>query len=559
MAEVQHSQIKSKLLEHIAALIDKSDLLAKSGSDLESHLLSRAVAAAALKLLAEVDDATAVGAIVDGGKDNGIDAIYYDQKTKVLFLVQSKWSGSHASSIESGEVLKFLQGVRDLISLKTSRFNQKIQSRWSLIEDALNKLTSVRLIVAYPGSGKIAQDIQDKIDDFIKGQNDTAELFFFHPVTQRELFQYFVREAAPPQIALTIRLSHYGRVESPLRAVYGQVSAIDVAGWYREHGNHLFAGNIRNFLGSSEVNTGILDTLKAEPTFLWFYNNGITIIAEDLKRQAIGGSDRSIGVFECKNITIVNGAQTVGIIGRGLTDGDSPAFLQARIIVVDDPDSSLGKRITRASNTQNKIDARNFVALDPEQERIRTELLIDRVNYEYREGEPLESTVDGFEFVEAITTLVCAGDDISYVAQSKGYVGGLYADITAAPYKALFNSGTSSKRLWSLVQLSRRIDKAIRFSYDQSSPVERGIVVHGNRFVMHCIMRQLAKSEKLAESDKIGEEAIQIAVKGVLRGVRQVIETVYPDAYPAPLYKNVKKCADIREKFESGATSAAAP
>jgi hypothetical protein len=90
-------------------------------------------------------------------------------------------------------------------------------------------------------------------------------------------------------------------------------------------------------------------------------------------------------MFDCKNVTIVNGAQTVGMIGRAPNLDDSPAFLQARIIVVDDPESFLGKRITRASNTQNKIDARNFVALDSEQERIRTELLIDKINYEYRE------------------------------------------------------------------------------------------------------------------------------------------------------------------------------
>jgi AIPR protein len=218
----------------------------------------------------------------------------------------------------------------------------------------------VQATVAYPGSGKIDPDIQDKIDDFIRGQNDTSELFFFSPLTQRELFQHFVREAAPPQIDLTVRLTHYGLVESPLRAVYGQVSAQDVAEWYRSHGNHLFAGNIRNFLGSSEVNTAIGDTLKKDANYFWYYNNGITIIAEDLKRQAIGGSDRSVGVFECKNVTIVNGAQTVGTIGRTLSGDDSVAFLQARIIVVDDPDSLLGKRITRASNTQNKIDASPF-------------------------------------------------------------------------------------------------------------------------------------------------------------------------------------------------------
>ncbi len=437
-----------------------------------------------------------------------------------------------------------------MVSLKKGRFNEKIQTRWSLIEDALRKLTSVHLIVAYPGSGKIDPDIQGKIDDFVRNQNDTSELFFFTPITQRELFQHFIHEAAPPQINLTVRLTHYGLVENPLRAVYGQVSAADVALWYRNHGNHLFAGNIRNFLGSSEVNAAIADTLAGDANHFWYYNNGITIIAEDLKRQAIGGSDRSVGMFDCKNVTIVNGAQTVGTIGRTLSGVESPAFLQARIIVIDDPNSSLGKSITRASNTQNKIDARNFVALDSEQERIRTELLIDKVNYEYREGEPLESTVDGFEFIEAITTLACASDEMSYVALSKGYVGGLYADITAAPYKALFNPTTSSKRMWSLVQLARRIDKVIRTITDQSSPTERGIVVHGNRFIMHGIIRHLGGANDLSKSDEIKDAAIEAAVKHVLSGTREVIESTYPDAYLAPLFKNVKKCADVRAQYE---------
>jgi hypothetical protein len=552
MAEVQHSQIKGKLLELIAPLIDKSDIPAKAGPDREAHVLSRSMAAAAIKILADVDDATAAGAIVDGGKDNGIDAVYYDPQGKSLFLVQSKWSNSHSGSIESGAILKFLQGVKDLVSLKKERFNEKMQKRWSIVEDALKKLTSVRLIVAYPGSGKIDPDVQDKIDDFIKSQNDTSDLFFFLSLTQRDLFQHFVHEAAPPQINLVVRLTHYGLVESPLRAVYGQVSAADVAQWYRNHGNRLFAGNIRNFLGSSEVNAAIAEALKTDANFFWYYNNGVTMIAEDLKRQAIGsGTDKLVGMFDCKNVTIVNGAQTVGTIGRTLSGDDSSAFLQARIIVVDDPESFLGKRITRFSNTQNKIDARNFVALDSEQERIRTELLIDKVNYEYREGEPLESTVDGFEFIEAVTALACASEEVSYVALSKGYVGGLYADITAAPYKAPYNPATSSKRMWSLVQLTRRIDKAVKTFSDQSSPTERGIVVHGNRFIMHCILRQIGKLRDFSKSEMVQEEEIEEAVKRVLARVREIIESTYPDAYLAPLFKNVNKCADIRSRLES--------
>lgn len=551
MAEVQHSQIKAKLLEIIAPLVDASDISAKYATDKEAHILSRAMAAVAIKMLAEVDNVIAANTIVDGSNDNGIDAVHYDTQSKVLILVQSKWSNSHSSSIESGDVLKFLQGVRDLVSLKQQRFNDKIRKRWTIIEDALKKLISVQLVVAYPGSGRIASDIQDKIDDFVKSQNDTSELFFFSPITQRELFQHFVQEAAPPQINLTIRLTHYGLVEAPLRAVYGQVSAADVAAWYRSHGNHLFAGNIRNFLGSSDVNSAIAETLKTQAGYFWYYNNGIMIIAEDINRQAIGGSDKSVGIFDCKNVTIVNGAQTVGTIGRSVTSDESPAFLQARVIVVDDPDSTLGKQITRASNTQNKIDARNFVALDPEQERIRMELLIEGINYEYREGEPIESTVDGFEFIEAVTSLACASDEMSYVALSKGYVSGLYVDITAAPYKALFNAATSSKGLWSLVQLIRRIDKTIKTLSDQSSPTERGIVVHGNRFIMHCILHRIQKMRGLWVNEEISDQAIEESVKHVLAGVLRVIEEEYTDAYLAPLFKNVKKCTNVRSKYES--------
>lgn len=550
MAEVQHSQIRAKLIEQIAPHLDIADIGAKVGAEKERHVLSRAMAAAAIRISAEVDEGVACNAVVDGGKDNGIDAIYYEPQGKTLFLVQSKWSDAHAGSIGSAEILKFLQGVQDLVSLKISRFNEKIQKRWSLIEDALKKLTSVRLIVAYSGSGKIDGDIQDKIDDFVKSQNDTSELFFFSSLTQRELFQHFVQEAAHPQVDLTIRLTHYGTVENPLRAVYGQVSVTDVAQWYRTHGNHLFVGNIRNFLGSSEVNTAIAEALKHEAEFFWYYNNGITIMVKELKKQPIGGNDRSVGMFDCRDVTIVNGAQTVGTIGRELAGEASPSVLLARVIVVDDPDSSLGKRITRASNTQNKIDARNFVALDSEQERIRTELLIDKVNYEYREGEPLESTVDGFEFIEGITILACASDEMRYVTLSKGYVGGLYADITAAPYKELFNPSTSSKELWELVQLSRRVDKAVKTFADQSSPTGRGIVVHGNRFIMHCILRQLRFAKEENGADEITEAMIEEKVKRVLTGVAAVIDDNYPDAYLAPLFKNVKKCTDIRSKYE---------
>ena len=173
---------------------------------------------------------------------------------------------------------------------------------------------------------------------------------------------------------------------------------------------------------------------------------------------------------------------------------------------------------------------------------------MERVNYEYREGEPLDSTVDSFDFIEAVTTLACASNEISYVAMAKGYVGGLYIETTTTPYKALFNPSTSSNRLWSLIQLSRRVDKSLKATYDPTSNKQRGMVVHGNRFLMHCMFRVLGIKFELNKSAEIADVDVAAAAKKVIEGVTDIVVKHYDDAYPAPLFKNVKKCTDILGK-----------
>lgn len=41
-----------------------------------------------------------------------------------------------------------------------------------------------------------------------------------------------------------------------------------------------------------------------------------------------------------------------------------------------------------------------------------------------------------------------------------------------------------------------------------------------------------------------------MAVKHVLSETEKIIDNDYGDAYLAPLFKNVKKCTDIRTKYE---------
>lgn len=85
MAELQHSQIKSKLLEGVVPLIDMADVSSQPADQFEVHGLSRAVAAIAVRMASDAELSAAAASIVDGGDDNGIDAIYYDPQAKSLF------------------------------------------------------------------------------------------------------------------------------------------------------------------------------------------------------------------------------------------------------------------------------------------------------------------------------------------------------------------------------------------------------------------------------------------------------------------------------------------
>ena len=80
--------------------------------------LTRALAAYALVQQASASTADAGASVTDQFGDNGIDGAYYDPSDKQLYLVQAKWVRNGTSGIEAGDILKFAQGVRNLLTRK---------------------------------------------------------------------------------------------------------------------------------------------------------------------------------------------------------------------------------------------------------------------------------------------------------------------------------------------------------------------------------------------------------------------------------------------------------
>ena len=129
-----------------------------------------------------------------------------------------------------------------------------------------------------------------------------------------------------------------------------------------------------------DVNEGIVKTARFAPENFWYFNNGITILCDKLSKQPLGGSSRESGVFECEGASVVNGAETVGSILSALDVGPNGfhrARVSVRIIDLEKCPPSFARELTRAANTQNRIEKKDFAAQDPEQDRLKTELLLE--------------------------------------------------------------------------------------------------------------------------------------------------------------------------------------
>ena|GEM_PF-4202643 len=133
----------------------------------------------------------------------------------------------------------------------------------------------------------------------------------------------------------------------------------------------LFESNIRDYKGKSSVNKGILDTLSSgnDSMQFWWLNNGITIIAEDIKEST---SAKKITI---KNPQIVNGLQTSYSIFHFFTDNKEKLETEERDLFVKiikiDPELE-GKEldITIATNRQNEIRDKDIRANDDVQKNI---------------------------------------------------------------------------------------------------------------------------------------------------------------------------------------------
>ncbi len=556
MSEIHVQQIKANLKKLFADKIDLSDCASASAEFKEATFNTRALAAFVPLHFARITVDDAAHCVIDGTGDNGIDAIKYDAADKNLTVVQAKWRDDGRGSIQTGDLHKLLAGFKDLINLRQEKFNAKYAPHHDQVRAAVEDAnTQFTVVVVTTGQEEMSKEAKSIVSDFLKEMNDPTEIVTFTHMKQGDVHSVIASDIRGLPINVEVQLFEWGMTREPYVAYYGQVAASELAKWYKDHHARLFAPNLRLFLGATDANAAMIETITKDPAFFWYFNNGVTAVCDAIKKKPLGGSSRDSGSFECLNLRVVNGAQTIGSIATGDARDQkavSHARVPAKFISLENCPPEMALAITRATNTQNKIELRDFAALDPEQGRLADELSIDQVTYSFKSGEAAPDRKSGFDLAEATVALACSNSDPNMAVQAKREISRLWEDITKAPYKALFNDSLSGRKLWRLVQIQRSIDDALKDIPTREKLAGRDsmVPVHGNRLVAHLTFRFLDLSALNQAEFDISPlmSRAQIATTLASLLVCQVVNTRYPDSYLASLFKNRSKCEKIAEE-----------
>lgn len=550
MSLIKVNQVRQRIFEMFEPHLDLSDVPAHD-SDRESKILSRCLAALAVHVRSGCDERAAAQCIWDGADDNGIDAAYYDSGDNRVILVQSKWIKKGSGEPEAADIGTFTKGVGDVVEHNCDDFHIRLHARLAEISSRLGTPgVSVHVIVVSTGASKLASHAMSRLNKLLVNLNggdcQDDPIATYEVMGLSEVYASLVDDPLNGNLGLDATIFDWSYVASPYKAYFGMIDGLQLKNWWVKHGKRMVAKNIRHSLGNTDVNLQIRQTSLDSPDLFWYFNNGITMIADRTDRAPAGAAARSAGNFTFKGASIVNGAQTISTLGR-ISEDEKLGMVRVpfRVILLSGAPENLGQKITRANNLQNRIESRDFVAQDQEQTRLRHEMAIEKIDYQFVRGDDASLGINSCELLELTAALACASGDSSLAVQVKTGIGRFFVDLKRAPYKTLFNPSVSGAKAFNCVLVLRAINKWIddkKLNMVKKSGTEWGVLVHGNMILTAAIFAKIPSSKLDCSIADFRKELALLDIDSIsglaLEKMVNKIKKEYANNFLAVLFKN---------------------
>jgi hypothetical protein len=460
----------------------------------EGQLRSRAFTAMAARVVSGIDDLDAAAQVTDYYNDDGIDGFAIangDTLAPTIYLIQAKWSANGGHNFQVSDTTELARGFEKLIHNDLHKDNL-IQPYLPEIRRQMKKAeSSVVLVFASSGAAavsdrtrsEILHDLNLHVEDDIK-------------VTCRFLsLDDFTKEVqATPDRNHGVDVKGALEWRKPIKddplSLQGIISASVLGKWYAENPKRLFDDNVR-LAKESDVNEEIVQCLLGEPQYFLHFNLGINALCESWTRAS---EDFGPVEHHFKRLRIVNGAQTVYSIHKAMAIdqecvGNAQVFI--RFTRLDKAPLRFGARVARATNRSNPMSARDRLAMDPAQQRLRGEFTLNLgKDYVIRSGDTVPAQENGCSVQEAVIAMACGRYDVTALMKVTQDTASLWATQGSA-YRKLFPEDVSAAEVWRRVQTLRLVTASLDQVVAATTERDKSVAVLGRLIIAFIVMQRL--------------------------------------------------------------------
>lgn len=317
--------------------------------------------------------------------DKAIDCFVHYEDSKELYIIQNKYYDL------SGVVAR--TDVADFLSTPLTVLKSNNYTKSNDLQNAFNKAkedSEYKIIICFfATTQKESSDIKNLINSFnttdhnlqcyvearYMGIKDIYELYYGKNYKENINFTYPL--GTPKRGTFASLREQYGMedlyeayyIVTPVSELYKMILEAEKKRY------DIFAKNIREYLGRTPINTGIIDTLKSksERKNFIYYNNGVTIVCDKI---APADMDTASGLrrLPLVNPQIVNGCQTVESIKKVLENLPENAikeeyknvYVMVKALVIEDRNSEKNSNfytdVVKYTNKQNAISDKAFAS-----------------------------------------------------------------------------------------------------------------------------------------------------------------------------------------------------
>ncbi len=339
----------------------------------------------ALALRFGIDDLDSVAAdsITDGSDDKKCDMIFINLDEGLAIVAQCYYSSIGRSAAPANKASDLNTAVAWLLQREVDQVPTRLQAQATDLRDAIEDGTVTEIQAWYIHNLPESQNVNDELqtveqtiksaaDGCFAGKRIKASAFEIGASTLEE---WYLDTQSPILVSDSFDIPIEEGFEvhgNDWSAFVTAMPAKFLYTVYRKHKTRLFSANVRDYLGSrrsdANINHGIKCTAEGEPANFWTYNNGLTILVHDYKRN----TKKNKPILTVRGLSIVNGAQTTGAIGSLRRSPDPLAIVPARFVKTTSED--IIHNVIQFNNSQNRVTASDFRSNDRTQKRLREEM-----------------------------------------------------------------------------------------------------------------------------------------------------------------------------------------